>query len=100
MSDIISSFDPNKNVQRFVATYLITLEPIKGKNQETYFLTNKVEETAYYVRATGFFADVDLATIIEKHAGITKENTHDTEAMFPWGRVVNIRNLSYRPKSK
>ena len=100
IATIVPTVAMNNNVQKHIPTYLIVLEPSKGKNVETYFLTNKIEETPSYARATGFFTEEKLETISTNYSELAKAGTHGTEVMFPWGRILCIRNLSYRAKTK
>jgi hypothetical protein len=84
-------------------TYLVKVEDPTMKRKVTAFLTAKLDRTSYGVELVGYLVPVAPADEVrtEKDA-VALVNSKDTKSLYsviyPWDRVISVRNVSYRLK--
>jgi hypothetical protein len=80
-------------------TYLVLLEDLTGKTKVTkkFIALAKPDLLNGFIEMKGFFSDLDESKILENPAEVILNSPKENhcEMMFPWHRVLSIRNLIF-----
>lgn len=83
--------------------YILVVEDPSQKTNVRYFATTKIDKLATGVDVIGYdFTNAQsnkLKTWDDALGLATKEESEILSIFFPWHRIINIRNVSYKQKS-
>jgi hypothetical protein len=83
--------------------YILVTEDPSNKTQVRYFATAKVDKLATYVDLVGYEVTNAQSNKLKTWDDVTelakKGKLEILNISFPWQRVINIRNVSYKIKS-
>lgn len=78
--------------------YLVTLEPVAGSKKVSLFIAlDKPDLLNGFIQVKGIYADATEDKITKNFVEILAETPKEEilDIMFPWHRVVSIRNLVF-----